>query len=133
MIYVKLRQAIETYLIRYGRRHTYKTISQATELLVEKIGSSGPFEEISEGTLSAIARRPEYNPSVGKVNTLCCVLETTPQELVEYVPDELPRGTREKLANLAKSRGKKAPKKAKATAKKETRKKTKKPSKRKKR
>jgi DNA-binding Xre family transcriptional regulator len=73
MIYVRLREAMESYRLRTGIRLTYDAISD----------QSG----ISVATLQSLAARPEYNTTLNTIDKLCRVLECCPGELLERVAD----------------------------------------------
>ncbi|MBV6121130.1 helix-turn-helix transcriptional regulator [Pseudomonas aeruginosa] len=83
MIYVKLREAIDSYRQRTGTRLTY-------ELIAERTGISVP-------TLQSLAARPGYNTRLSTIGKLCQVLECTPGDLLEFRAepegDSLERGT----------------------------------------
>ncbi len=72
MIRVKLREVMEAYHSRNGKRLTYAQISEATK--------------ISCATLQSLGARPDYNTRLSTVEKLCQCLECQPGELLEYVP-----------------------------------------------
>lgn len=43
---------------------------------------------ISRATLNRVANTPGYNTNTDTINLLCKYFECTPNELMEYVPDE---------------------------------------------
>jgi len=85
MLRVKLREALAAAEARLGQRITYDDLARLTGL--------------SRATLEAIGSRPTYNPRLSTVERLCQVLDCSPGELLEIVPDPpkraAPRGRRE--------------------------------------
>jgi len=69
MIYVKLREAMETYRQRTGVRLTYEAISEQTK--------------ISVATLQSLATRPGYNTRLSTIEKLCRVMGCSPGDLLE--------------------------------------------------
>jgi putative transcriptional regulator len=73
MIVVKLRDAMQAYRQRTGRRLTYELLSQQTGIAV--------------ATLQSLSARPEYNTRLSTIEKLCRALECTPGELLELSDD----------------------------------------------
>ncbi|WBG63366.1 XRE family transcriptional regulator [Pseudomonas citronellolis] len=73
MIYVKLREAIDSYRQRTGVRLTYESIADRTG--------------ISVATLQSLAARPGYNTRLSTIAKLCQVLECTPGDLLDFRPE----------------------------------------------
>ncbi len=69
MIKVKLRDAMESYRRRTGKRLTYAILSQRTSISVD--------------TLQSLAARPGYNTRLSTIEKLCRVLECEPGDLLE--------------------------------------------------
>ena len=72
MIVVKLKEAMQGYRRRTGRKMTYAILEEATGLAAQTLGS--------------IASREGYNTTLATIDKLCRELEVTPAELLEYVP-----------------------------------------------
>lgn len=72
MIKIRLKEAIEKLKADTGERVTYEQLALATGL--------------SKATIESIASRSSYNASLKVIDTLCASLQTTPAELLEYVP-----------------------------------------------
>lgn len=68
-IRVKLREAMEAYRARTGVKLTYASLAELTGL--------------SEATLQSLSSRPEYNPRLTTIATLCAVLGCNPGTLLE--------------------------------------------------
>lgn len=73
MIYVKLREAMDTYRERTGMRLTY-------ELIAEKTG-------ISIATLQSLAARSSYNTRLSTIERLCKFFACHPSDLLELRED----------------------------------------------
>lgn len=73
MIAVKLREAMERYKRRTGRRMTYK-------LLAEQTG-------IAHNTLRIIGSRDDYNATLELIEKICRALTVTPGDLLELIDD----------------------------------------------
>lgn len=69
MIAVKLREAMEAYRRRTGRRMTYAQLSATTGL--------------AQATLESIGGRPTYNTSLDTVDRLCAALGCNLSDLLE--------------------------------------------------
>ena len=74
MIIIKLKEAMQSYRRRTGRKLTYAILHDATGVSTQALG--------------AIATREEYNPTVAVIDAICRELGITPAELLEYVPTE---------------------------------------------
>ncbi|MHC8374149.1 helix-turn-helix domain-containing protein [Pseudomonas sp. MDT1-85] len=70
MIYVKLREAMDSYRQRTGVRLTYETIAERTG--------------ISVATLQSLAARPGYNTRLSTIEKLCRILECSPGDLLGF-------------------------------------------------
>lgn len=79
MVVVKLRHAMEVHRLRTGERMTYDKLSELTG--------------ISVGTLQSIGSRPNYHPTLAKIDKLCLALNVEVQDLLEVRPD-LPKPKR---------------------------------------
>ena len=71
MLVVKLRDAMEAYRRRTGRRETYTTLSEKT----------GISESMLRKTGSVIG----YHPTLDNIEKLCLALEVTPGDLLEII------------------------------------------------
>jgi len=69
MLRIRLREAMDAYARKTGKRTTYETLAEA----------SG----ISISTLQSIAARPDYNTRLSTVEKLCVALECQPGDLLE--------------------------------------------------
>jgi len=74
VIVVKLKEALEAYKTRTGRKLTYEKLAHRTG--------------IARATIEAIASRPGYNTTIANIEKLCVALECSPGELLELQPDE---------------------------------------------
>ena len=74
MIIIKLKEAMQAYRRRAGRKLTYATLHEATGISIQ--------------ALSSMANREDYNPTVGNIDKVCRELGVTPPELLEYVATE---------------------------------------------
>lgn len=81
MIRVKLREAMKAYRRKHGSKFTYKTLAETSTRVSENCA-------ISEDTLGAIESRESYNTTLKSINTICRLLDTTPAQLLEYIPDD---------------------------------------------
>jgi DNA-binding Xre family transcriptional regulator len=73
MIAIKLREAMEDYKRRTGRRVTYQILSESTG--------------ISAATFHKIGSRDDYNATLATVEKICLALNTTPADLLQMIPD----------------------------------------------
>lgn len=74
MIRVRLREAMQTFADRTGRRMTYERLSAETG--------------ISVATLQSLGSRRGYNATLVTVERVCRTLRCTPGELLELVNEE---------------------------------------------
>lgn len=74
MIEVRLREVLNTYYRRTGKRLTYSELAERTGL--------------SRPTLESMASRRGYNASLASIDKLCCVLECRIDELLAFHPVE---------------------------------------------
>ena len=93
MIVIALSRAKKAYQAKYGRKHTNESLGRASRILVKMADRvpdcKGCFGEVSASTLEAIARPGFYNASLKRLNTLCYLLDTTTDELLEYTSERL--------------------------------------------
>lgn len=93
MILIALSRAKKAYQAKYGRKHTNESLGRASRILVKMADRvpdcQGLFGEVSASTLEAIARPGFYNASLKRLNTLCYLLDTTADELLEYTSERL--------------------------------------------
>lgn len=61
---------MESYAEKHGERITYQDLSERTG--------------IAKATLEAIGSRPNYNPTLSTIDTLCECLECSVDDLLEY-------------------------------------------------
>lgn len=61
---------MDSYAERHGHRITYQDLAERTG--------------IAKATLEAIGSRPNYNPTLSTIDTLCRCLECSVGELLEY-------------------------------------------------
>lgn len=73
MIAVRLREAMERYRRRTGRRMTYRQLAGVTG--------------VSESTLQSIAARHHYNTTLDTVDRISVALDCPLAELLEQMPD----------------------------------------------
>lgn len=73
MIVVKVKEAMERYRYRTGKRLTYEKLAQMTGL--------------AKPTIVAVASRMDYNTTLSTIEKLCRALECTPGDLLELLPD----------------------------------------------
>ncbi len=73
MIVVKLREAMEAYRRRTGKRITYEQLAESTG--------------IARGTLQQIGSRLDYHPTLANVEKLCRALDVPPGDLLEIIDD----------------------------------------------
>lgn len=81
MIVIKLREAIQAYKRRTGKKMTYKILADRTGL--------------NQGTFLAIGSRPNYKPGLDTLEKICGVLDVPLCDLVEIIPDK-PRKSKKK-------------------------------------
>ena len=84
MIILKLREAMEAYRRRSGKRMTYERLAELTG--------------IAKGTLHQMGRRLDYHPTLANVEKLCAALETPLGGMLEIVPDP-PKPKKRKVAS----------------------------------
>lgn len=70
MIEVRLRETMEAYRRRTGKRMTYHTLAEHTGL--------------ARSTIESIATRKGYNASLATIDRLCWALGCQPGELLLY-------------------------------------------------
>jgi DNA-binding Xre family transcriptional regulator len=73
MIRIKLREAMDAYRQRTGKKLTY-------ELLAEQTG-------IALTTLQSLAARPGYNTRLSTIEKICVALKCSPNDLLEMTED----------------------------------------------
>ncbi len=73
MIAIKLREAMEAYKRRTGKRMTY-------DILADNTG-------IGHGTLRTMGSRDDYNATLVTLEKICRALEVTPGDLLELIDD----------------------------------------------
>ena len=101
-IVIKLREAVQAYKRRTGKKMTY-------QILADKTG-------IAYATLNNMGSNLKYNATLGLLTKICTALETTPDELLEYMPEGLPEP--EPSSKKTKKKTKTTKKKKKKTTKK---------------
>jgi DNA-binding Xre family transcriptional regulator len=69
MLRIKLRDAMEAYRLRTGKRLTYEALARISGL--------------SLATLQSMGTRPHYNTRLSTVEKLCLVLGCQPGDLLE--------------------------------------------------
>ncbi|MFC7552332.1 helix-turn-helix domain-containing protein [Pseudoroseomonas wenyumeiae] len=74
MIRVRLREAMRAHMERTGRRMTYDSLSEETD--------------ISVATLQSLGSRRGYNATLATIERICRALGCTPGELLELADDE---------------------------------------------
>ena len=74
MIKIKLKEAIDKLKAKTGERVTYEHLAHDTGL--------------SRATVESIASRSSYNASLKVIDILCSRLQTTPADLLEFIPDK---------------------------------------------
>ena len=117
MVRVKLREAMEAYRFRTGKRLTYATLAK--------------MAGVGQGTLSSIGSRAGYNVTLATVEKISIALETPFFDLIELTPDPPELESESEPELEAGSKAEASPKKAKK--KKKTKKKKKKTTRKKKR
>lgn len=76
MIYIRIREVMDSYRRRTGVRLTYETIAE--------------MSGISVATLQSLAARPGYNTTLSTIEKLCTIFGCEPGELLELrAPCEL--------------------------------------------
>lgn len=73
MVAIKLREAIQRYKRKNGKRMTY-------EILAEQTG-------LAKGTLHNIGSHVGYNATLATIERICLALDVTPGFLLEIIPD----------------------------------------------
>ena len=73
-IRVKLREAMEDYRQRTGKRMTYELLSERTGL--------------SRATLESLASRESYNTTLSTIEKLCSALGCEPADLLELTTNQ---------------------------------------------
>lgn len=77
-IKIRLKEAIDKLKAETGERVTYEQLAHDTGL--------------SRATIESIASRASYNASLKVIDTLCSRLRTTPEKLLDYIPNnEIPK------------------------------------------
>lgn len=71
---VRLRESMELYRSRTGKRLTYDDLAALCGLSV--------------ATLQSLGARPSYNTRLSTIRALCVALACQPGELLELVPEE---------------------------------------------
>ena len=74
MLRVRLKEVIEAYEARTGKRMTYEQLASATG--------------ISRATIESLASRTDYNTTLATISKVCDALGCAPGELLEMTPDE---------------------------------------------
>lgn len=74
MIRVRLREAIEAHAARNGGRLTYARVAE--------------MAGVSRATIESLAVRPGYNATLDLIDRLCSVLDCSPADLLEHVPEQ---------------------------------------------
>ncbi len=83
MIRVKLREAMESYRLRTGKRLTYARLAE--------------LSDVGEGTLSSIGSRLGYNVTLATVENIRRALDVPLQDLLEVI-DDPPKTKKRKAA-----------------------------------
>ena len=73
MIVVKLREAMEAYRRRTGKRITYGRLAESTGIAL--------------GTLQQIGSRLDYHPTLANVEKLCRALDVPLHDMLEMIDD----------------------------------------------
>ena len=73
MIVIKLKEAMLAYGRRTGMKLTYEGLEAITG--------------IPKGTLFSIASRPNYHPTVARIEVLCRALEVPLHDMLEMIDD----------------------------------------------
>ena len=76
MITVLLKDAMESYRQRTGKRMTY-------EILAEQTG-------LARATLESLGARDGYNTSLRTIDRICAALDCSPADVLGYQPNETP-------------------------------------------
>ena len=74
MLRVKLREAMESYQRRTGKRMTYELMSNLTGL--------------SRPTIESLASRQTYNTRLSTIAKVCRALQCQPGELLEWTDND---------------------------------------------
>lgn len=88
MIAVKLREAMQAYKRRTGKKMTYETLAHRAD--------------VNRGTLAAIGSRPSYKPGLDTIEKICIALDVPLSDLLELVPDK-PRKSKKKKTSRKKN------------------------------
>ncbi|HOO17931.1 MAG: helix-turn-helix transcriptional regulator [Phycisphaerae bacterium] len=91
MIVVKLREAMEAYRRRTGRRITYEELAQRTG--------------VAHSTLRSIGSRLGYTPTFANLEKLCRALQVPLHDMLEMIddPPKMKRAARQKSAGPPRS------------------------------
>ena len=73
MIRVKLREAMDSYRQRTGKKLTYELLAQQTGIALT--------------TLQSLAARPGYNTRLSTIEKICVALKCSPSDLLEMSDD----------------------------------------------
>jgi DNA-binding Xre family transcriptional regulator len=73
MIRVKLREAMDSYRQRTGKKLTYELLAQQTGIALT--------------TLQSLAARPGYNTRLSTIEKICVALKCCPSDLLEMSDD----------------------------------------------
>ncbi len=73
MIAIKLREAMEGYKRRTGKRMTYEILAAMTG--------------VAQPTLHSIGSRDDYNATLAIIEKICRALDVTPADLLEMIDD----------------------------------------------
>ena len=73
MLKVKLKEVMEDYRHRTGKRMTYERLAERTGL--------------ARATLESLATRDSYNTRLSTIDKLCVALDCRPGDLLEHVDD----------------------------------------------
>lgn len=76
MIRVKLRETMDAYRQRTGKKLTYELLAQQTGIALT--------------TLQSLATRPEYNTRLSTIEKICVALKCSPGDLLEMSDDADP-------------------------------------------
>ena len=95
MLRVKLREAMDLYRLRTGKRITYAGLAK--------------MSGVGEGTLNSIGSRLHYQANLATVEKICRALNLGPGDILELVDD--PPKTKPKTKSKAESKPKRKTKK----------------------
>ena len=82
MIRVKLKEAMEAYRLRTGKRLTYARLAA--------------ISGVGEGTLNSIGSRLRYNATLATVERICSALDVSFHDLLEVIDDPPKRTTKKR-------------------------------------